>query len=383
MAELGAGEETQKKEKKELLKTLKCIHVTEDEYKKIITNVENGRAIDPIWIYNFYLKGFTQEQLRDIIRLIDLERRLGLYIELNDTILKYKSDLIREINRGNAFIANYMMEVVLVVEEDPDILSFKGRIAVKRCGARIAEAFPDIYEYGKNKAKESDIYTLLTERSRKMMEAAIWQYKAVETDETYGFRDAGMYCLSYIRLLELEMNERIIPVLRTNGAELKDLLATMNPTRKEYEEKIIIDLYKNLPENDQENKILAKWRKYKKEIKKYSFVWGNLDKVYKANINGLTAGEWNLFFKIFSEASESRKQEEIYKKLRECLDKNVFNENGMQALDSGKMAAFFDKEVVEKFRNPPAHTRYVMRESAKKCKSFVESTILELSTYYK
>ena len=43
------------------------------------------------------------------------------------------------------------------------------------------------------------------------------------------FRDAGMYCLSYIRLLELEMNEHIIPHLRIHREELMRLYKNLDP----------------------------------------------------------------------------------------------------------------------------------------------------------
>ena len=383
LVNLGADEETLTFASGKLLKAISCIHIVADELDKIAACIRDGNSIDPVWVYQFYLKGFTLEQIRDIIRLIDYERRLGLFPELDKTIVEHENSLIKEIEDGNEEIAGYMMEVSIIAEEKPDILSYKGRKIVQRCGEKIAKAFPDIAEYGKKKAEESKIYTFLTERSKKMMEAAIWQYKAVEADEKYGFRDAGMFCLSYIRLLELEMNERILPVLAPHAEELNVLIKDKDPSDKKNEERAILELFKDLPEEDPEKEILKKWKKHKDKVKSFNYTWKNLYEVCKTNTKGLTAGQWYFFFSILSKKKEKIKREALYIKLHWILQSEVFNEKGMAALNSGRIESFFNPNIVERFRNPPAHTRYVMVSIANKCKDYVEKTVEELHAYYK
>ena len=60
----------------------------------------------------------------------------------------------------------------------------------------------------------------------------------------------------------------------------------------------------------------------------------------------------------------------------------MFNEKGMAALNSGRIESFFNPDIVERFINTPAHTRYVMVTIANECKDYVEKTVEELHTYY-
>ena len=80
---------------------------------------------------------------------------------------------------------------------------------------------------------------------------------------------------------------------------------------------------------------------------------------------------------------EKIKREALYIKLHWILQSEVFNEKGMAALNSGRIESFFNPNIVERFRKPPAHTRYVMVSIANKCKDYVEKTVEELHAYYK
>ena len=125
------------------------------------------------------------------------------------------------------------------------------------------------------------------------------------------------------------------------------------------------------------------WKALKKKIDKFQRVWGNVAIICKEEPKGLTAGQWQQFFKIFSEAKEERKEKEIYKILYKGMQE-VFNEKGMEALMSGELTKMFDqKKVIEKYRNPPAHTRYVTVKIANECKGHVERSIEELYSFYK
>ena len=53
-------------------------------------------------------------------------------------------------------------------------------------------------------------------------------------------------------------------------------------------------------------------------------------------------------------------------------------------MTSGRIADMFDQStIVEKYRNPPAHTKYVTVSVASECRSYVETCIVELAGYYK
>ena len=386
LSNLGADKDLMKSAEQIFLRIINSIHIPpyENAEKQLIEkSIIEGIGIDSRLIYQFFLRGFSFDQLRDITKLIDVERRLGLYTELDNTLIQKGELIAKSIEEGNKNTANYIMELVLDAEEMPDVLSEKGKAVILNCKNIIEKVFPDLIDYGKHKASNTQVYKYLSDRSKIIMEAAVWQYNAVVSDEYYGYRDAGMFCLSYIRILELEMNERILPAIRLNAEEFQSMLSLRNPTGNKKEEEFILGLYNDLPDKEPEKVIKKRWKDHKKDIQRYNAVWKNLEKACKSNTNGLTAGEWNYFFRIFCEDQEARKEDELYIKLRDCLQKNVFNEKGIQALESGRIASFFANSTVQEFRNPPAHSRYVMRKTADKCKKHVEETIAELYTYYR
>ena len=61
--------------------------------------------------------------------------------------------------------------------------------------------------------------------------------------------------------------------------------------------------------------------------------------------------------------------------------KQILNVKGMNALKSGRYADLIAHEIRNKFRNPPAHTVYVNKETAFECKQYVEKTLEELYSY--
>ena len=350
----------------DFIKRVNFIHIESETKSLILEDLQKGKMVDPMHIHEFLLEGFDMKQLRDIINLIDVERRLRLFDELDSTITTHGGTLFDSIKQFNKTVAMYLIEVSLAIQADGVDLSASGSEILSKCRKEIGKVFPELLEYEKTNIENSRISKYLSERSKVMLKAAIWQNTAVCSDTSYGFRDAGMYCLSYIRLLELEMNEHIIPHLRIHREEL-------------------MRLYKNLDPAESVSTIESKnkWKKLKRKIDSFQMVWGNIKTLCKENPKGLTAGQWQQFFKIFSEATEDRKEKELYKTLYESM-KEVFNEKGMNALQSGRLTTLFDQdEVIEKYRNPPAHTRYVTVKIANECKEHVESTIEELYAYYK
>ena len=350
----------------DFIKRLNCLHILSETKDQMLKDVKDGKAINPQLIHEFILEGYSMEQLRDIINLIDVERRIGLYDEMDLTIKKNGDLLVEEIRNCNKTVAMYMIEVYLAIVANDIKLSDKGIEVISQCRKEIERVFPEIIEYEKTSIENSKISGFLSEKSKVMLKAAIWQNAAVCSDTGYGFRDAGMFCLSYIRLLELEMNEHIIPFLHEHRAELKKQYKEMDPS----EHVIKIESQKE-------------WKALKKKIDKFQRVWGNVAIICKEEPKGLTAGQWQQFFKIFSEAKEERKEKEIYKILYKGMQE-VFNEKGMEALMSGELTKMFDqKKVIEKYRNPPAHTRYVTVKIANECKGHVERSIEELYSFYK
>jgi hypothetical protein len=54
---------------------------------------------------------------------------------------------------------------------------------------------------------------------------------------------------------------------------------------------------------------------------------------------------------------------------------------GAEAFKSGKLALLVDSAARDKFRNPPAHSRYVALSVARECKVYVEKALNQLIAF--
>lgn len=67
-------------------------------------------------------------------------------------------------------------------------------------------------------------------------------------------------------------------------------------------------------------------------------------------------------------------------KLREYFNKYL-TADGQDALLDRTLAQMVAPRIRDKYRNPPAHTRYVRLETALECRDFVEKNVFVLSGY--
>lgn len=347
----------------DIIRRMDAVYFEDDNsFDDIKNSVYIRKTINPKMIYSFFTTYHTLEQSRDIITLVDLERRLKLLPELDETLCSSENTLLESIRQENKTAAEYIVEVCLSYNKVDSGLNNEAIAVLNKCEKEVYTYFPEMKGYVESVTNNQVVFHCLCDKSKLLLKAAVWQYNVVCSDDNYGFRDAGMLCLSYIRLLELEMNERVLSVLWDHREEIKSVYNDNKTKEKErgagagaFEEK-----------------------------------WGNTKKVWKPDKNnedkpaGMTAGEWGHFFIMFPQNKEDEGTKQTFNTLCTILKENVFNNSGMQALINGRLATFFDQdEVIEKYRNPPAHTRYVMISIANECKSFVETVVKELSTYYK
>ena len=343
----------------DLQKRLSTINIQDDYISAIRNAVETATPIDPILILDFFKKYFSSAlndesidgrkgQLRDILNLLDLERRLGLYSELKKSFQEYKDSFVYSIYKGNRITAGHLKEILFDLESKFNKLKYSDLIDFIR--GLLDTHFPEMLREEERLEKESRVYQVLHDQTKPMYKAAVWQYNMVSLDMNYGYRDAGMYCLSYVRLLECEMNQRVFPILEKNYDEIKAKSVSLSSSKKN------------------------RWN-----INRF-----NPD---KASEERLTAGQWNSFFTEFNK----KNMEETFKQSQEYGDmmvrifkQEVFNDLGYDNLVSGRIAEIFDQTtIINRYRNPPAHTKYVTVSIANECRRYVEDCIIELSKYYK
>ena len=343
----------------DILKKISVININEDSFSEIKKAVETDTPIDPVLILKLFIKGVKtglneenvdgrKGQLRDILALIDIERRLGLYDELIKTLREYECNLRYSMEKGNKITAGHLKEVLFDLESVINRDAYSATISSIR--NILMKRFPEMLQEEERLEVESRVYRLLHNQTKPMYKAAVWQYNMVSLDQGYGYRDAGMYCLAYIRLLECEMNNRVFPVLEHHYEAIRERSAFLSSKKKQ------------------------------------SWNINRFNPNRKSDVR-LTAGQWHSFFAEFKEENMAATAEQCsdFSELISWIAKQeIFNDIGYSKLVSGRVAEIFDQTtIIERYRNPPAHTKYVTISIANECRGFVENSIIELSGYYK
>ena len=163
-----------------------------------------------------------------------------------------------------------------------------------------------------------------------------------------------MLCLSCIRIIELEINERIIiPFCR--NLNINQLCADFTTTLDE------------------------------KEKKKFYDTWGFLtSKLAGVDVVRHEGIELGTIFYLFDSLKKGKFKKGKNKVFAELLKNEVvqyLSKDGLDALETGKLAEMVEPKVRKKYRNPLAHTKYVGLEVALECREYVEKELLNLAKY--
>lgn len=201
------------------------------------------------------------------------------------------------------------------------------------------------------------IMNILSPQGKIAYESAECQFN--QTNETdYGWKDAGMLSLSYYRIFEVELNQKfIIPLLKGIGYqnlnnEFNNCANTLSGTDKsEYKKKW--------------NKIIKTYQ----EMEKNSF-----------SGNGFMLGVMDHFFRAIGSDYDSNDTlaDSIINHLGDIL-----TTEGINKFHSGFFEAITGEGTRNKYRNPPAHTRYLPYRAAFECRELFRETILQFEHIFK
>ncbi|MBI5499763.1 MAG: hypothetical protein HY907_05940 [Deltaproteobacteria bacterium] len=206
----------------------------------------------------------------------------------------------------------------------------------------------DISESGEE-AERRDVdppaFRLLSQLSpmgKKSYEAAALTLRTFEHMDAR-WKDAGMISLGFFRIIEVEMNERIVRgiVKDVSVAAIKEIFLTLPEERKRSWERTLKALYAFSEEGKGP------------ELGTLAVLLGRL----------------------------ARGDREADRPLRDLLMPPVLRrltEEGRAALDAGEIEAIVGTANIERFRNPPAHARFVPLAVAAECKMFVDASLAKL-----
>ncbi len=202
-------------------------------------------------------------------------------------------------------------------------------------------------------------YKSLSRRGLYAFQVAEWMFKK-SWEEDYSWKDAGPISLNYFRIIELEFNQRLITPLLEDG-QYKEI------------SKVFKNEKKALDEDD------------KKSLEnRFGIILSSLKRMSsrKGGVDGLELGVLDYFLKnIIIEKDDSYS---IGDKTAEFIFNKVIillTDEGRKALLSGEMRKIISSEKREKYRNPPAHTRYLPYSVACECREFVIDAVYKLSEW--
>ena len=205
--------------------------------------------------------------------------------------------------------------------------------------------------------EDKKIVKILSKQGKVAYESAEWQFQKSK-EEDYGWKDAGMISLGFYRILEVELNQKvIIPLLSSIGyTELNDKYTSCAST-------------------------------YSGEDKKrYKSKWGTIIKTYQGmeesgfSGNGFMLGILDYFFRAIG--SEFEESDTLGELIRSKLP-IVLNSYGELKFTDGFFEEITNDATRNKFRNPPAHTRYLPYAVACECREVFRKTILQLGDMLK
>ncbi len=209
-----------------------------------------------------------------------------------------------------------------------------------------------------NDITDRKIYDFLSDQGRLAFEAAEWQYEK-SSEEDYGWRDAGMISLSYYRIIELELNTKVIV-----------------PLISKIEYQILKD------EFDNKKNTFSSDSQKKRYDKKWTAVLTIAEKINRDEFDGrgLMLGAVKMFFESIGSKYDSGDPVSsiIKSKLTE-----IFNEQGIGKFEEGFFETITSDSNRNKFRNPPAHSRYLTYNTACECRELFRDTMKQLSEMLK
>ena len=312
----------------------------------------------------------------DIIKYLDIERILSPLTAYRDMTDFMKDRISFLLSIGNRDLANTIFDIyynVLYADAEEKSKLLKVDKSLNYWEEILFEYYNDnLYSKKMIEYENSTVSKSLTPHGAIMYKAAQWQLMKM-TEDPNAHIDAGMLCLSYMRIIEYELNHkvtmRIIPYIDTiiaaRNAQI-DLITAMKDAG-EITEKKAINRIKNINERWGEE-VLEKIRDSKDgvELGKLSWFFQNFMK------------NWSKDVKVISSVAEK-----ILK------DEKILSNSGLVALkqsikNPGNEYRFVDmtnKERREKYRNPPAHTRFVSLSTAFECVEYVNKAIIKIDEY--
>jgi len=253
-------------------------------------------------------------------------------------------------------VANSLEQLLKIEQEDKWLLINLAYAEASATGhKRLGLLQQTLTQYGRLGSREHAI-TLSVQNARlrhelspvgwHFFEQANWAFER-SLAERSPWQDAGMISLGFFRILEVEFNQRIvIPMLKS--LDFTALRALPKPPRTIESGRI--------PDN-----IIEK-----------------LKKVREGRDAGLELGALHLLLQLTQTIADP---DENRKKLLHGAIQRHLTTDGERAYKDGRLSNLISPAVREKYRNPPAHSRYLPQPVAIECRKHVTQALLDITDW--
>ena len=313
-------------------KYLKCTTEFGEFIKQSKQKITQDKEIDKSKLFEIILETLGNYNWQDVYNwsfLIDSAKELLSEDDLFEFISKYNDYIQVHIAAGNEIVC----KKVLSLTYNHKLLGYKidGQDFALFWQETLEEHNPGFLEEYQIYACKKDIFDALSDSGKWAYKAAMWQYEQYDQNCT-GLMDAGLLSLAFMRILELELNIRmIVPLKKLCKNQLENKLKEMKLPET------IDEKFSFLICNETKNLMLGPLRHF-------------IENIRDNNIKGAKA---------------------IYALLVE----NILTEYGKDCLDNGTFDTMLSQGVVDKYRNPPAHAKYLSKKEAVTAMHYVESQL--------
>ena len=298
---------------------------------------------------NRLLFSYRDYSVDHILRYIHYLIRIDALQKAKNKMIRESEVIYAELLKKNPFAEYLIMELDshdLIDENTGKLYSYREKLLSNN-------------EKYVKRILEQRVYKKLSRRGLYAFQVAEWMFKK-SREEDYSWKDAGPISLNYFRIIELEFNQRLITPLLTND-QYKQISKVFKNEKK--------------PLNEDGIKLIES---------RFGIILSSLKKIStgKSGVDGLELGVLDYFFKNI--IVESNTSYNIGDKTAEFLFNKVITlltDKGKTALLSGEMRTLISREKRERYRNPPAHTRYLPYSVACECREFVIESLSKLSEW--
>ena len=295
------------------------------------------------------------EELSDIADFLELSRRIHPQGVEEDAVTRYWKELSEAVHEGNLYMAGIMAELYTDKEHfKKSAISFGMDSVSDRIYSALEKDAPYVINEINCHDMNDALEATMSSCGRFAYKAAGWKFCTALKNGS-GDREGHILCLSFLRVLEYEINARIIFPLceRVN-------------IRQKYES------FKSKLDEVDKGEFAAEWE----------YKVSSLEKVNPhTNTLLIFAGLITFFdalrFKRYKRDSMHR---EFAAELRADME-DLLTDEGKTAMADGRLVRMIEPKKLELFRHVGSVTRYSGLETALECRNYVELELMNLAEY--